>query len=91
MPATTPSAQTPEQFVTTEVANLSLDIENQELAAVAVGDDMLAVAWISDGDVYVALSRGSNHFQVCRVDVGSSVMGHGDTDLTDFVFIRVIR
>ncbi|MFZ1395998.1 MAG: hypothetical protein WAS33_03825, partial [Candidatus Promineifilaceae bacterium] len=73
IPATAPSAQTPEQFVTTEVANLSLDIENQELAAVAVGDDMLAVAWISNGDVYVALSRGGNHFQVRRVDVGSSV------------------
>ena len=73
IPVTTPSAQTPEQFVTTEVTNLSLDIENQELAAVAVGDDMLAVAWISEGDVYVALSRGGNHFQVRRVDVGSSV------------------
>jgi hypothetical protein len=59
--------------VTTEVANLSLDIENQDLAAVAVGDDMLAVAWISNGDVYVALSRGGNHFQVRRVDFGSSV------------------
>ncbi|MCA9918837.1 MAG: hypothetical protein KC445_12840, partial [Anaerolineales bacterium] len=73
IPATTLSTQTPEQFVTTEVANLSLDIENQELAAVAVGDDMLAVAWISDGNVYVALSHGGNHFQVRRVDVGSSV------------------
>ncbi|MCC6604587.1 MAG: hypothetical protein IT327_15365 [Anaerolineae bacterium] len=59
--------------MTTEVANLSLDIENQDLAAVAVGDDMLAVAWITNGDVYVALSRGGSHFQVRRVDFGSSV------------------
>jgi len=73
VPAATPLAQIPEQFVTTEVANLSLDIENQDLAAVAVGDDMLAVAWITNGDVYVALSRGGNHFQVRRVDFGSSV------------------
>jgi hypothetical protein len=34
---------------------------------------MLAVAWISNGDIYVALSRGGNHFQVRRVDSGSSV------------------
>ncbi len=73
VPAATLLAQIPEQFVTTEVANLSLDIENQDLAAVAVGDDMLAVAWITNGDVYVALSRGGNHFQVRRVDFGSSV------------------
>lgn len=72
-PITTPLAQIPEQFVTTEVANLSLDIDNQDLAAVAIGDDMLAVAWITHGEVYVALSRGGNHFQVRRVDFGNSV------------------
>ena len=90
IPATTPSVQTPEQFVTTEVANLSLDIENQELAAVAVGDDMLAVAWISDGDVYVALSRGGNHFQVRRVDVGSSVsMAFSEANRLHVVYDRM--
>ena len=73
IPAETPAAEFPEQFVTTEVVNLSLDIANQDLAATAVGDDMLAVAWISGGDIYVALSRGGNHFQVRRVDSGSSV------------------
>ncbi|MCZ7672405.1 MAG: hypothetical protein M5U34_37400 [Chloroflexi bacterium] len=50
-----------------------MDSANQNLAATAVGDDMLAVAWISEGDIYVALSRGGNHFQVRRVDSGSSV------------------
>ena len=90
IPATTPSVQTPEQFVTTEVANLSLDIENQELAAVAVGDDMLAVAWINDGDVYVALSRGGNHFQVRRVDVGSSVsMAFSEANRLHVVYDRM--
>ena len=78
IPAETPARDFPEQFVTTEVVNLSLDVVNQELAATAVGDDMLAVAWLTgseaaSGDIYVALSRGGNHFQVRRVDSGSSV------------------
>ena len=62
-----------EQFVTTEVVNLSLDITDQELAATAVGKEMLAVAWLTDGEIVVALSRGGNHFQVRPVDSGSSV------------------
>lgn len=78
IPAETPAEEFPEQFVTTEVVNLSLDVANQDLAATAVGDDMLAVAWITgseaaSGDIYVALSRGGNHFQVRQVDSGSSV------------------
>ncbi|MFQ5420998.1 MAG: hypothetical protein ACE5EY_11635, partial [Anaerolineae bacterium] len=54
IPAETPAEEFPEQFVTTEVVNLSLDVANQDLAATAVGDDMLAAAWLSDGDIYVA-------------------------------------
>lgn len=73
IPAETPSAASPEQFVTTEVVNLSLDVANQDLAATAVGDDMLAMAWLSDSEIYVALSRGGSHFQVRRIDSGSSV------------------
>lgn len=73
IPAATPAEESPEQFVTTEVVNLSLDVANQDLAATAVGDDMLAVAWISGSDIYVALSRGGNHFQVRQVDSGNSV------------------
>lgn len=73
IPADIPAEEFPDQFVTTSVANLSLDIANQDLAATAVGDDMLAAAWLSDGDVYVALARGGNHFQVRRVGSGSSV------------------
>lgn len=71
IPSETPVIEFPEKFVTTEVVNLSLDVVNQDLAATAVGDDMLAVAWISDGVIYVALSRGGSHFQVRRVDRGS--------------------
>ncbi|MBK8989843.1 MAG: hypothetical protein IPM39_27910 [Chloroflexi bacterium] len=73
IPADILAEEFPEQFITTGVANLSLDIANQDLAATAVGDDMLAAAWLSDGDVYVALARGGNHFQVRRVDSGGSV------------------
>lgn len=73
VPAEIPAEDFPEQFITTEVVNLSLDVANQDLAATAVGDDMLAAAWLSDGDIYVALSRGGNHFQVRRVDSGNSV------------------
>jgi hypothetical protein len=72
-PAQTSPEEFPEQFVTAEVVNLSLDIVNQDLAAAAVGDDMLAVAWLNDGDIYLALSRGGNHFQARRVDQGESV------------------
>lgn len=71
--AQVPAEEFPEQFVTTEVVNLSLDATNQDLAATAMGDDMLAVAWLSDGNIFVALSRGGNHFQVRQVDVGSNV------------------
>ena len=69
----TPAGEAPTGFVATEVANLSLDLAGQRLAAVAAGDDMLAVAWLADDDIYVALSRGSNHFQVRLVDRGQSV------------------
>lgn len=68
-----PVTDFPQQFITTDVVNLSLDSAHQELAAVAVGDDMLAIAWITGSDIYVALSRGGNHFQVRRMDSGSSV------------------
>lgn len=73
IPVETLAEEFPEQFVTTEVVNLSLDVANQDLAATAVGDDMLAAAWISENYIYIALSRGGNHFQVRRVDSGSSV------------------
>lgn len=60
-------------FVATDVTNLSLDSAGQELQSVAMGDDMLAAGWVNEGDVYVALARGGNHFQVRRVDEGSHV------------------
>lgn len=71
-----PATATPvpaEGFVATEVVNLSLDHRGQEVQAVAVGDDMLAVGWVEDGEVVVALARGGNHFQVRAVDRGSQV------------------
>lgn len=41
IPVDTVPAELGEQFVTTEVANLALGVANQDLAATAVGDDML--------------------------------------------------
>jgi len=77
VPVVSPPVTPPSQFVTAEVVNLSLDVASQTVAATAVGDDMLAVAWITQtgggSDIYVALSRGGNHFQVRRVDKGSRV------------------
>jgi hypothetical protein len=57
----------PLAFVTTDVVNLSLLIDDQDLAAIAVGEDMLAVAWLTGGDLYLALARGGNQFQVRRI------------------------
>ncbi|MCB8975810.1 MAG: hypothetical protein H6657_00075 [Ardenticatenaceae bacterium] len=73
MPTLTTDEQFPEHYVAAEIVNLSLDIANQNLSSVAIGDDMLAVGWIQDGDVYVALSHGGGRFQTRRVDYGSSV------------------
>ena len=72
-PATTPETDAPTAFVATDVANLALDPAGQELAAAAVGDDMMAIAWLEGADIYVALSRGGGHFQVRQVDEGESV------------------
>ena len=57
----------------TDVVNLSLDRVGQDVQAAAVGDDMLAVGWVDEDNVYLALARGGNHFQVRRVDDGGRV------------------
>jgi hypothetical protein len=73
VPPTGPQAEPPDGFVATEVVNLSLDIGGQDLAAAAVGRETLAVAWLSEGDIFVALARGGDQLQVRRVDSGESV------------------
>jgi len=60
-------------FAAADIVNLSLDESHQDVAATAVGDDMLAVAWIEAGEIVVALSRGGSHFQVRWVDSGRHV------------------
>ena len=69
----TPVANVPTQFVTTDVVNLTLDMADQTLVETAVGDDMLAAAWLDGEDIVAALSRGGSHFQVRRVDRGNNV------------------
>ncbi len=73
IPNTMPILSHPNAFEATELVNLSLHSDDQEIEATAVGDDMLAIAWRTDGDIYIALSRGGNHFQVRRVDSGENV------------------
>ncbi|MGB1249623.1 MAG: hypothetical protein ACPG8W_03255 [Candidatus Promineifilaceae bacterium] len=73
VPITTSITDYPEQFEATELVNLSLNPANQEIEAIAIGDDMLAVAWLTDGNIYVALSRGGSHFQVRPIENGEAV------------------
>ena len=73
VPHITPMATTPSSYIATDVVNLSLSETDQSLVATAVGDDMLAVAWLTDGDITIALARGGSHFQVRRLDAGSAV------------------
>ena len=73
IPNTTPALSHPDAFEATELVNLSLNSTNQEIEAAAIGDDMLAIAWRTEGDIYIALSRGGNHFQVRRVDTGENI------------------
>ena len=66
-------SEPPLAFVATDVVNLSLLIESQELTALAAGDEMLAVAWLTDGLLYIALARGGNQFQVRSVAEAENV------------------
>lgn len=72
-PGQTPTATPASGFLATDVVNLSLDIPDQTLADSAAGDDMLAVAWLSEGDIYIALSRGGSHFQTRLLDSGTAI------------------
>ena len=72
-PISTAATDYPEQFVATELVNLSINPDDQEIEAVAVGDDMLAVAWLTDGNIQIALSRGGSHFQVREIGSGEAI------------------
>jgi hypothetical protein len=52
--------------------NESLSMGDQQLAAAAVGDDMLALAWLEEGDLIVSLARGGSFLQARRVDRATS-------------------
>jgi hypothetical protein len=52
--------------------NESLAMGDQQLAAAAVGDDMLALAWLEEGDLIVSLARGGSFLQARRVDRATS-------------------
>ncbi len=60
-------------FVGGDLANLTLNPETQELRAVAVGDDMLALGWIEDGQVMVSLAKGARHMQTRSLGAGQDL------------------
>jgi hypothetical protein len=54
-------------FTAAPLRNESLDLADQQLAAAAIGDDVLALAWLTAGDLYVSVARGGSFLQARRV------------------------
>lgn len=67
LPAQTPSADSDLAFSAAPLRNESLDIGDQHLLAAAIGDDVLALAWLTAGDLYVSVARGGSFLQARRV------------------------
>lgn len=71
LPATaTPASPLTGVFSVGGVRNETLDAADQQLAAAAVGDGTLALAWLTDGALFVSIARGGNRMQARRVDGG---------------------
>lgn len=47
--------------------NETLDLADQQVAAAAIGDDILALAWLTDDALYVSIARGGNFLQARQV------------------------
>ena len=54
-------------FTAAPLRNESIDPADQHLAAAAVGDDVLALAWLSGGDLFVSVARGGSFLQARRI------------------------
>ncbi len=67
LPAQTPSEDSGLAFSAAPLRNESLDLADQQLAAAASGDDVLALAWLTAGDLYVSVARGGSFLQARRV------------------------
>lgn len=69
-----PAAATPPTaFVAAQLVDLSLDRDDTDPLAAAIGDDMLAVAWEQNVFLYLALARGANALQVRRLERGETM------------------
>lgn len=71
VPAVIPT-HAPAQLTAANIRNLTTDIHDAELASIAIGDDILGVAWVSLGNLYVGIARGGNNLQVQQVDTAKS-------------------
>ncbi len=71
-PTATPETY-PTGFTGADLVNVTLDIPRQDIRDAATGDDMIAIGWIEDEQVYVALSRGGKYLQVRAIDQGQDV------------------
>ncbi|MBK8989729.1 MAG: hypothetical protein IPM39_27335 [Chloroflexi bacterium] len=54
-------------FSAAPLRNESLDIADQQLLAAAVGDDVLALAWLTAGDLTISVARGGSFLQARRI------------------------
>lgn len=52
--------------------NVTLDPQDAILHSSAAGQNNMAIAWTSEGDVYIGLSRGGSNLQIERVDRGDN-------------------
>ncbi|MCB9444053.1 MAG: hypothetical protein H6669_07435 [Ardenticatenaceae bacterium] len=71
-PTSTPEIY-PIGFIGADLVNVTLDVPRQDIRDAATGDDMIAIGWIEDEQVYVALSRGGKYLQVRAIDQGQDV------------------
>ncbi|MCP4453114.1 MAG: hypothetical protein GY809_16760, partial [Planctomycetes bacterium] len=70
--STTPKIITGDGWLPGKLQNITLDPQDAVLHSVATGQNNMAVAWTSGGDVYVGISRGGASLQIEQVDRGAN-------------------
>lgn len=60
----TPLTDPADGFIGGNLSNLTINPQDQELKAVAIGDDMLALGWLEGSEGMIALARGGNYLNV---------------------------
>ena len=67
-PPPTETPVPPEQFLASDVSNLSLSPDDENVVTSAMGDDILAIAWIKNGGLYVSITQGGTYLQGRFID-----------------------